>query len=102
LFDNYDPGETHPASDIRVLPFGGRQRAYYRHHSRNGRDDFTNGRWVAHVADDTGTAQVYVQAFPATSQRWRVSIAERTIRSGARDGRELLLVSADDGSQPSE
>jgi eukaryotic-like serine/threonine-protein kinase len=96
LDDNYDSGEIHPAPDIWVLPlFGDRRPSPYAASpfAKSAGRFSPNGRWVAYVADDTGASEVYVQAFPATSQRWRVSTAGAEDPQWRRDGRELFFVS---------
>jgi len=72
LYDGYD--DTDRAPDIWVLPVGGGRRpAPYTAspYAKWGGHFSPDGRWVAYAADDTGSAEVYVQAFPATGERWR-------------------------------
>jgi dipeptidyl aminopeptidase/acylaminoacyl peptidase len=33
-----------------------------------------DGKWFAYVSDETGRDEIYVQPYPITGQRWRVSI----------------------------
>jgi len=32
-----------------------------------------DGRWIAFTSDEAGQSEVYVQAFPSTSERWQIS-----------------------------
>src|SRR5262249_25605021 len=87
----------HTTSDIWVLPLpGGLTPTQYSatpFAKWSGRFS-PDGRWVAYVADDTGGSDVYVQAFPATSRRWRVSTSGGDDPQWRRDGRELFYVAA--------
>ena len=55
-----------------------------------------DGRWLAHVSDESGQPEVYVQPFPGPGERVRVSPAGGTLPRWRRDGRELFYQSADD------
>ena len=55
-----------------------------------------NGRWMAYVSKETGTAQVYVRPFPNTSGgRWQVSLDGGRNPVWARDGRSLYFIRKD-------
>ena len=51
-------------------------------------------RWVAYFSDVTGSAELYVAAFPAGQPRWRVSHGGAREAVWSRDGRELFFRSA--------
>jgi DNA-binding winged helix-turn-helix (wHTH) protein/Tol biopolymer transport system component len=54
-----------------------------------------DGRWLAFTSDESGKAEVYVQAFPAATERWQVSTSGGTHPRWRRDGRELFYVGPD-------
>jgi dipeptidyl aminopeptidase/acylaminoacyl peptidase len=49
-----------------------------------------NGKWLAYVSDESGRAEVYVQAFPAAGRKWRMSVDGGDAPSWSADGRELF------------
>jgi serine/threonine-protein kinase len=65
-----------------------------------------DGNWLAYVSDASGRAEVYVQPFPATGQKWQISGGGGDFPLWAPDGRELLywrgsgLISAALTTQP--
>jgi Tol biopolymer transport system component len=52
-----------------------------------------DGRWLAYVSNETGRNEVYVQPFPASGERWRVSTDGGRQPLWRADGRELFFVS---------
>jgi len=49
-----------------------------------------DGRWLAYASDETGTEEVYVQAFPAGDAKQRVSTAGGNEPLWSRDGGRLF------------
>jgi hypothetical protein len=49
-----------------------------------------DGRWLAYVSDETGTAQIYVQPFPSLDARFTISSTGGTEPVWSRDGRQLF------------
>lgn len=54
-----------------------------------------NGRWLAYASDESGTWEVYVQAFPVAGSKRGISVGGGAQPQWRRDGRELLYLSAD-------
>jgi Tol biopolymer transport system component len=54
-----------------------------------------NGRWMAFVSDVSGSAQVYVRAFPDGQRRWQISTEGGFEPKWRGDGRELFYIAAD-------
>jgi Tol biopolymer transport system component/DNA-binding winged helix-turn-helix (wHTH) protein len=54
-----------------------------------------DGRWVAYTSNESGRAEVYVQAFPPTEGRWQVSTSGGTEPLWRKDGKELYYLSGD-------
>ena len=52
-----------------------------------------DGRWIAYASNESGRAEVYVQGFPATGNKWQVSTAGGAQPRWRRDGKELLFLS---------
>lgn len=52
-------------------------------------------KWIAYTSDESGAAEVYVQAFPASGGKWRVSTSGGGQPIWRRDGKELFYIAAD-------
>jgi eukaryotic-like serine/threonine-protein kinase len=54
-----------------------------------------DGRWIAYVSDESGRQEVYVQAFPLTNEKDRISSGGGTDPAWRGDGNELFYLAAD-------
>ncbi len=55
-----------------------------------------DGRWLAYVSDESGDRnEVYVQSFPTSGDKKRISVGGGTEPKWRGDGRELFYVTAD-------
>jgi Tol biopolymer transport system component len=54
-----------------------------------------DGRWLAYSSDESGTSEIYVQAFPAGGSKRAVSVGGGSEPQWRPDGRELYYVAAD-------
>ena len=54
-----------------------------------------DGRWIAYVSDESGRREVYVQAFPLTNEKDRISTGGGTDPAWRRDGAELFYLASD-------
>jgi len=54
-----------------------------------------NGRWVAYTSNESGREDVYVQAFPPTGDKHRISRNGGTQPMWREDGRELFFLAPD-------
>jgi hypothetical protein len=54
-----------------------------------------DGRWMAYVSDETGPYEVYVQPFPTSGAKWRISTSGGLQPRWRRDGKELLYLAGD-------
>jgi eukaryotic-like serine/threonine-protein kinase len=54
-----------------------------------------DGRWLAYASDESGTWEVYVQAFPVAGSKRGISVGGGAQPQWRRDGRELVYLSAD-------
>ena len=54
-----------------------------------------DGHWVAYVSDESGRPEVYVQAFPLTNEKDRISTGGGTDPAWRKDGAELFYLAAD-------
>jgi eukaryotic-like serine/threonine-protein kinase len=54
-----------------------------------------DGRSVAYISNESSQNEVYLQSFPASSQRWPVSTRGGDYPRWRRDGKELFYLSAD-------
>jgi Tol biopolymer transport system component len=63
-------------------------------HSRHGKVSPV-GKWIAYVSDETGKSEVYVQSFPMSGTKRRVSTNGGIQPVWRHDGRELFYLSED-------
>ena len=54
-----------------------------------------DGHWLAYVSDESGRAEVYVDAFPTPRNKIKVSDRGALAAFWKKDGKELAIVSAD-------
>ena len=54
-----------------------------------------DGRWIAYVSDQSGTAEVYVRPFPSGPGTWQISKAGGAFPAWRRDGKELYYMGLD-------
>jgi eukaryotic-like serine/threonine-protein kinase len=54
-----------------------------------------DGRWIAYASEESGKWEVYVQPFPVTGSKWKISTAGGADPSWRRDGKELFYLAAD-------
>jgi Tol biopolymer transport system component len=54
-----------------------------------------DGHWIAHASNETGRYEVYLQAFPKSAVKRRVSTESGIYPRWRRDGRELYYVTLD-------
>ena len=53
-----------------------------------------DGRWVAYESDESGQSEVYVQAFPVTNEKDRISTGGGTDPAWSKTGAELFYLAA--------
>jgi hypothetical protein len=54
-----------------------------------------DGRWIAFTSDESGQPQVYVQDFPALTQKWQISTNGGADPQWRADGAELFFIAPD-------
>jgi serine/threonine protein kinase/Tol biopolymer transport system component len=54
-----------------------------------------DGKWIVYTSDESGAWEVYIQTFPASSGKWRVSTSGGCQPKWRRDGKELFYIAAD-------
>jgi len=84
--------------DIGVLPLAGDRKLFgflQTPFSEREAHFSPDGRWVAYVSNESGRNEVYVQTFPASSDRWPVSTKGGDYPRWRGDGKELFYTSGD-------
>jgi Tol biopolymer transport system component len=85
-------------NDVWVLPLFGDGKAFplIQTEFNDWQAQFSpDGRWIAYVSDESGSPQVYVQAFPTQSGKVPISTAGGTQPRWRRDGKELFYLALD-------
>jgi len=84
--------------DQWVLPlFGDRKPVALLHSDFNeSQGQFSpDGKWLAYVSDESGSAEVYVQSFPTLTEKRQVSIRGGSQPRWNRNGKELFYLASD-------
>jgi Tol biopolymer transport system component len=95
LYTMTDPVTTR---DIWVLPlFGDRKPFAYLQTPYNERDGkfSPDGKFVAYTSEENGGDDIYVQSFPASTEKWTISTHGGSSPHWSRDGRELFYMQND-------
>jgi Tol biopolymer transport system component len=85
-------------NDIWVLPLSGDRQPFPYVHTRfdeNYARFSPDSKWIAYSSNEPGSYEVYVQPFPATGGRWRVSTGGGNNPLWRGDGKELFYIAAD-------
>jgi Tol biopolymer transport system component len=97
-FIAYEEMGSGTGSDLWVLPLSGDRKPipFLRTEFYEGQGQFSpDGRWMAYVSNESGRAEVYVQAFPASGGKWQISTAGGFFPRWRGDGKELFYRAAD-------
>jgi serine/threonine-protein kinase len=92
--------QTHPETDgdITVLPVDGERkpRLFLQTPADEGGSTLSpDGRFLAYVSNESGTAEVYVQPFPGGGGKWQISTEGGREPVWSRSGVELFYRTAD-------
>ena len=90
----FDP-QTH--LDVWILPMAGDPPRPFLRSPFNERQPqiSPDGRWLAYASNESGREEVYVQAFPTSGPKSRVSVNGGADPRWRRDGKELFFVAED-------
>ena len=94
----FNPRSSDTGFDIWALSMTGERKAYPVLTQKY--DEFKpgfspDGRWIVYASDETGRAEVYVQAFPPSGVKWQVSVNGGIFPIWSRDGKEIVFVTPD-------
>jgi len=81
--------------DLWVLPLGGDKKPFPFLQTAFSEDNAAfapDTKWIAYVSNESGSDEVYVQPFPATGKKYRVSSNGGTYPTWRGDGRELFFL----------
>ena len=84
--------------DLWVLPLSGDRKPFPFLQTEFGERDgrlSPDGRWLAYDSNETGSYEVYVQAFPGKEGKWQVSAKGGDRPVWRRDGKELFYIAGD-------
>jgi eukaryotic-like serine/threonine-protein kinase len=87
--------------DLWVLPLEGAQKPapFVAKPYNETQGQFSPGpvgtRWIAYTSDDSGQFEIYVEPFPAGTDRFRISSGGGTQPRWRRDGKELYYIAPD-------
>jgi Tol biopolymer transport system component len=97
----YQQQETKTGNDLWLLPLGGDRKPvpYLRGAFNETNAQFSptldGPRWMTYESDESGRAQIYIQAVPATGAKYQISTTGGTSPRWRPDGKELYYISAD-------
>ena len=84
--------------DVWVLPLTGERKPFpltETPHQEDGATFAPDGRWIAYQSNESGEDEIYVQPFPATGGKFRISRGGGRAPRWRADGRELFYVARD-------
>ena len=90
--------DTAKRFELWILPLTGERKPYrfYPTDSPQFHGQFSpDGQRIAYTSNETGVPEVYVQPFPATRDRWKISVNGGAQPAWRRDGTELFYRTGD-------
>jgi hypothetical protein len=93
-------GAGQGGNQLAVLPLdgGGKPQPYLSSRFTLTQAQFSpDDRWIAYVSNESGAAEIYVQPYPATSERIRISTSGGVQPRWRRDGREIFYIEPGSG-----
>src|SRR5262249_49757660 len=97
-FIAYESRSSQTKLDIWILPMSGDRKAFsfLQTPFNEQQAQFSpDGKWIAYTSDESGTPEVYVQSFPASGAKFRISTNGGAEPQWRRDGKELFYLAAD-------
>jgi serine/threonine protein kinase len=94
----YDSRNTQNKADLWILPMEGDRKPFpfLQTVFNELQAQFSpDGKWLAYTSDESGTPEVYVQTFPASGGKWRISTTGGAEPQWRRDGKELFYLGGD-------
>ena len=94
----YESRNTQTKTDLWILPMSGDRKPFpfLQTPFNEQQAQFSpDGKWIAYTSDDSGTPEVYVQTFPASGGKWRISTTGGAEPKWRRDGKELFYLAPD-------
>jgi serine/threonine protein kinase/Tol biopolymer transport system component len=94
----YQIPSANTGQDLWIAPqFGDRKPFPYLQTQFNEQDGAfsPDGRWIAYVSDESGRAEIYVQAFPLSGEKHQISTGGGSEPCWRKDGTELFYLAAD-------
>jgi Tol biopolymer transport system component/tRNA A-37 threonylcarbamoyl transferase component Bud32 len=85
-------------SDIWALPLAGDRQPFplvRTGYNEGGAALSPDGKWLAYHSNDLGTNQVYVESFPSSQQRERISTTSGAGAAWSRDGKTVFYLTTD-------
>jgi eukaryotic-like serine/threonine-protein kinase len=81
---------------ILALTGDGKAREFYAGDAEEEQGKFSpDGKWIAYTSFETGDAEAYVQPFPATGEKWKISTRGGGQPRWRADGKELFYRTED-------
>ena len=94
----YESRNTQTKTDLWILPMVGDRKPFpfLQTVFNEQQAQFSpDGKWIAYTSDESGAPEVYVQTFPASGGKWRISTSGGAEPQWRRDGKELFYLAAD-------
>ena len=94
----FSASSTDTRRDIWIMPMTGDRKptpVLTSKASEDGARFSPDAHWIAYVSDESGQAEIYVQRFPLTNEKWQISVGGGGQVRWSGDGRELYYRSLD-------
>jgi Tol biopolymer transport system component len=95
LYEDTDPKTK---TDLWILPTTGdhKPEPYLQTEFNETKGHFSpDGKWVVYTSDESGKMEIYVQTFPRTANKWRVSTNGGALPLWRKDGKEIFFFTGD-------